>query len=200
MNKRTFGRQSMAIAAVAVFAVALGAGSTAAMASARGNPVTMSAVLASKQSPEDVLPAEDGRPYGDGLGLVSSSSRSLGSTETSNYWIVLDAKSNVCLVGQFLSDRSSSMTCITPESFQKVGIASLRYSDTSYAEAYLAPDGLQASEIPAGLKQLESGLITGDSRPSEGVLRFEGGDGNRGLIAESNEMRLLRPVELEDVE
>lgn len=201
MKKRVVGKQSLAIVAVAAFALTLGAGSTAAMASTSGNPVAMSAVLATEQSPVDVLPTEDGEPFADGLGLVGTSSRSLGSTDTFSYWVVLDSDANVCLVGQFLGDGSSTITCTTPEDFQKGGIASLQYSETGYAEAYLAPDGLQARDIPAGLEELESGLISGDSRTaSEDSVTFDAGDGARGRIVETTEMQLLHPVDLEGVE
>ncbi|WP_145985710.1 hypothetical protein [Microbacterium phyllosphaerae] len=192
MTKHVVGKQTLAIAAVAAFALTLGAGSTAAMASVGGNPVAMSTVLASDQTPEDRLPSEDGQPFADGMGLVNETSRSLGGTETTNYWIVLDADANVCLVGKFTSDGFSTITCTTPENFQKGGISSLQYSETGYAEAYLAPDGLQAREIPVGLEQLDSGLISGDSRAAaEDALTFDSGDGARGRIAEITEVQLL---------
>lgn len=200
MTKRIVRRQPLVLAAVAVFALTLGAGSTAAMASAGGNPVAMTTLLTNKQSAEDVLPTEDGAPFGEGMGLVNTSSRALGSTETSKYWIVLDTDSNVCLVGQFISDGWSTVTCTTAEHFQKSGISSLQYSDDDYAEAYLAPDGLQLRQVPTGLEQLESGLITGDSRASSDALVFAGGDGARGRIAESTEIQLLHPVDIEDIE
>lgn len=198
MKLKYASRGMLAIASVALFSLCLGFSSTAAATTADGNPLAMSSILSTDQSKEDLLPKEEGGPFADGLGLVEASSRSLGSTGEAKYWLVVDQEQNLCLVTQFISDESSSITCAPTKSFQTLGMSSLIFSEENYSEAYLAPDGLTVETLPPGLTEIESGLIVGDSRGADDTLVLSGGDSvtrssGSGSLTESVELKLLHP-------
>jgi hypothetical protein len=165
MRRRARGRDiAVAGGALAVVVAILGGSliwGAAGAAFGRDAAISTAQVLGGSQARADRLPP--GFPaelHGTG-GIDPSTTRLLGVQAGTRYWIALDRSSNVCVVAQSLSSAElTAASCSSAGDLEARG-ASLRVeAGTWRLEAFLVPDSVDASSLPAPWSRVADNLVT----------------------------------------
>jgi hypothetical protein len=148
--------------------------------------------LNSNASPEDALPLDGDRPFGEGMGLIYGSSRLLGESKAAKFWAISDENSDVCLAVLLKQTPGMAFSCVTADNFSTSGVKALLMAGGEYVEAYLVPDSLSLAKSVTGLEQVAPNLVAGDSRGQRAAIVFDTAKAITGGTVEL-EMSLLHP-------